>query len=86
MPALMYLFMIGGFFDGPTRHTRDPRTFLNGVDLVVFGEPFVVFGEPPFVFGESTPPAILLVNKGPGVSYLIPTAENCFGEPECVFR
>ena len=77
------------YYAGPTRYIRDPRVYLEtGFFLpgAVFGEPECVFGEPEFVFGSGNPATgYVLVNKGPGVSYLIPTAAACFGEPECVF-
>ncbi len=74
------------FFDGPTRHTRDPRLYLNDpVFLTVFGEPEAVFGEPEAVFGGALGDGYALVNKGPGISYFKPTAFSCFGEPEAVF-
>jgi hypothetical protein len=77
------------YFDGPTRHTRDPRLYLGDqlfLPGAVFGEPECVFGEPEFVFGsKNSSQGYVLVNKGLGVSYFKPTPAACFGEPECVF-
>jgi len=76
-------------YDGPTRNTRDPRLYLGSIVPAagaVFGEPECVFGESEFVFGNGNSAiGYVLVNKGPGVSYLKPTPAACFGEPECVF-
>lgn len=74
------------FFVGPTRFTRNPNVYLDGSYYnTVFGEPGAVFGEPPAVFGEENPGGYVLVNKGPGASYLKALAWAGFGEPEAVF-
>lgn len=77
------------YYDGPTRKTRNPNDYLDLIVFApasVFGEPDAVFGEPDAVFGEKiSGGGYVLVNKGPGESYRIPSAASCFGEPGAVF-
>ena len=76
------------YYDGPTRKTRNPNDYL---DLIVYapaavcGEPEAVCGEPDAVCGEQfSAGGYVLVNKGPGESYLIPSAFVCCGELDAV--
>jgi len=73
------------YYDGLTRHTRDPREYIGDLYGTVLGEPAVVLGEPTAILGAAVPGGrYLLVNKGPGISYFKPTAFNCVGEPQSV--
>lgn len=77
------------YYDGLVRKTRNPLLYVDDgtfLPSAVFGEPEAVFGEPEAIFGEkSSGGGYLLVNKGPGISYLEPTAAACFGELDAVF-
>jgi len=65
---------------------RNPAFYLSPYPKLVFDAPEAVFDAPEAVFDyASSTDAYLLVNRGPGFSYIKPTAYACFDEPEAVF-